>query len=71
VDKTPNVYYDIKYSKIKNGKQILVLATYNSVLLISLKPTVSIIGSIERPEGINKNKIPNCEIGDGQDTNKQ
>lgn len=43
IDKTDKIYYDIKYSKINNGKQILALSTLNSVILISLKPSPSII----------------------------
>jgi hypothetical protein len=49
IDKSDNVYYDIKYSKVKSGRQILALSTLNSVLLVILKPTVTILGSIERP----------------------
>ncbi len=46
VDKSDNIYYDIKYSKVKSGRQILALTTYNSILLIILKPTVAVLGSI-------------------------
>lgn len=60
IDKSDNVYYDVKYSRVKSGKQILALSTFNSVLLVVLKPIVAVLGSIERPEGINPNKIPNC-----------
>lgn len=52
---------------MKSGRQILALSTLDSVLLIILKPTVAVLGSIERPEGIGGNKIPNCEIGEGQE----
>ncbi len=49
IDKSENIYYDVKYSKVKSGKQILALSTFNSVLLLILKPTVTVLGSIERP----------------------
>ncbi len=49
IDKSEHVYYDVKYSKVKSGRQILALSTFNSILLISLKPTIAILGSIERP----------------------
>lgn len=60
IDKSDNIYYDVKYSKVKSGRQIIALSTFNSVLLISLKPNIAVIGSIERPEGIVSTKIPNC-----------
>lgn len=59
-DKSDKIYYDIKYSRIKSGRQILALATFDEVLLISLKPTVEVVASIKRPDGIPATKLPNC-----------
>ncbi len=49
IDKSENIYHDIKYSKVKSGRQILALSTLNSILLVIMKPTVAILGSIEKP----------------------
>lgn len=60
IDKSDNIYYGLKYSKIKSGKSMLALSTFNSVLLVILKPSISVMGSIERPSNIGSNIIPNC-----------
>ena len=64
LDKTSNVYYDIKFSKIKSGRHLLTLCSFSSIVLISLKPSIGVLGAIKRPEGVSSDKIPNCEIGE-------
>ena len=39
------------------------MCTLEYILLISIKPTINVIGKIVRPDGISLNHLPNVQMG--------
>lgn len=43
------VYYDVKYTKLQSDRHIIALCSLDTVLIISLRPTIGVIEQISRP----------------------
>jgi hypothetical protein len=63
LEKSPHLFYDIRYHELQSGSSLLVLCTLDYVLLISIKPKINVIGKLIRPEGISTNYLANVQMG--------
>jgi hypothetical protein len=62
-EKTDSIYYDIKTHTLQSARQIVALCTLNNVIVISVRPDISPMHRIGRPEEVYQSKIPNIELG--------
>lgn len=66
LDRSDSVYFDVKYSKLESGREVLAMCEIDGVLLLSLRPWIGIMGRLNRPEGVASSIVPHCEIGRSQ-----
>lgn len=63
LEKSAFPFYDIRYHELQSGGSLVGLCTLEYILLISIKPKISVIGKIVRPDGIGVTYLPNIQLG--------